>query len=268
MKDEKNRLASKFSHIQIRSIDIDAPDRTVLHSQIIRQKPFLRKIYADWYATISGYLPEHHSGAVIELGSGGGFCKDIIPGAITTEILPIPGVDVLLDGKALPFKDRSLKGVVMVDVFHHLPRVDRFLNEAARCVQPGGVVAMIEPWNTLWSRMVYRYLHHEPFDPDSSTWEIPSGGPLSQSNSALPWIVFERDLCHFERVFPQWRIKDLRLHTPFRYLLSGGVSIRGSMPERLYRFWHNVEDRLNPVIQYLAMFATIVLVRSDREKSS
>ena len=260
-------MKPRFSHTQIRSIDLDAPDRTILHSKIIRQKPFLRKIYADWYADIGDYLPARHAGSVIELGSGGGFCKDIIPGVITTEILPIPGVDVLLDGKALPFRDRSLKGVVMVDVFHHLPRVDRFLEEAARCVQPGGVVAMIEPWNTLWSRMVYRYLHHEPFDPDSTKWEIPPGGPLSQANSALPWMVFKRDRFRFEKEFPQWRIKDLRLHTPLRYLLSGGVSMRGSMPEMLYRFWQNVEDCLYPFIQYLAMFATIVLVRSDRETS-
>ena len=44
--------------------------------------------------------------------------------------------------------------------------------------------------------------------------------------------------------------------------------MRGSMPERLYRFWQNVEDCLNPFIHYLAMFATIVLVRSDRDKSA
>lgn len=261
----KNRLATALTHIRLRQEDIDAPQRTVLHARIIQGKPFLRRLYTEWYANMRGVLPEQPSGGLVELGSGGGFCKDVIPDVFTTEILPIPGVDVLLDAKDLPFRNRSLKGIVMVDVFHHLPRVDRFLNEAARCIKPGGVVVMTEPWNTPWSRMVYRHLHHELFDADATKWEIPPGGPLSQANSALPWIVFERDRCRFINEHPQWRIKDIHLHTPFRYLMSGGISMRGSMPDRLYGFWRNVEERLVPFIRYLAMFATILLVRKDHQ---
>lgn len=261
---EKNRLTSILSYSQIREIDLDSPDRTIRHSQVIRQKPFLRRIYSDWYTNLLHGLPERPSGPVVELGSGGGFCKDLIPGVITTEILPIPGVDILLDGQELPFGDQSLKGVVMVDVFHHLPRVVRFLAEAARCIKPGGTIVMIEPWNTLWSRLIYHHLHHEPFDPNSGEWEIPPGGPLSQANSALPWVVFQRDRRRFEKEYPQWQIKNIHLHTPIRYLLSGGVSMRSLMPESLYRFWRYVEERLDPFSHYLAMFATIILLRQDR----
>ena len=248
-------------YTQIRRIDIDSPDRTFQHSQIIRQKPFLRQIYTDWYLTLLKNLPENTSGPVVELGSGGGFCKDLIPGVITTEILPVAGVDILLNGLRLPFKERCLKGIVMVDVFHHLPNIDHFLNEAARCVKPGGVIFMIEPWNTMWSRVIYRYLHHEPFEPDAKNWEINPGGPLSCANSAIPWIVFERDRSLFEKKHYEWRIGNIKLHTPFRYLLSGGFSMPSLMPGKTHRFWHFVEDSLKPFMPYLAMFASILLVR-------
>ena len=252
---------SAQTYSQIRHINIDSPDRTFQHSQIIRQKSFLNQVYADWYLELFKGLPDKPLGPVVELGSGGGFCKDFIPGVITTEILPVVGVDVLLDGQCLPFKERSLKGLVMVDVFHHLPNIDHFLIEAARCVKPGGVIAMIEPWNTMWSRVIYRYLHHEPFNPNAMKWKIDPGGPLSCANSAMPWIVFERDRSRFEKKHHKWRIGIIKLHTPFRYLLSGGFTMPSLMPGRTHRFWHVVEERFKPFMPYLAMFAFILLIR-------
>ena len=88
----------------------------------------------------------------------------------------------------------------MTNVLHHLPQPGRFFDEAAGCVRPGGVVAMVEPWNTAWSRWVYRHhLHHETFLPAAADWEVPRGGPLSAANGALPWILFARDRERLER---------------------------------------------------------------------
>jgi len=44
--------------------------------------------------------------------------------------------------------DGSLRAIVMTDVLHHIPNVESFFAEAARCVRPGGVIVMIEPWLT------------------------------------------------------------------------------------------------------------------------
>ncbi len=104
-------------------------------------------------------------------------------------------------------------------------------------------------------------MHHEPFDPDSSRWRFPKGGPLSMANMALPWIVFHRDREKFERNFPELQIKEINLHTPFCYLLSGGVSFRGSVPGFLFGACRLLEDLVRPWIGSWAMFATIVLVR-------
>ena len=143
-----------------RNLDLDAPENTLRRAHIIQRKPFLKQFYQDCYISISKLLPEKVNGPVVELGSGGGFLKDYIPGLITSEILAIPTVDIQFDGQSLPFKTASVRAVVMLDVFHHMPRPATFLARAAHILKPGGRLIMIEPWVTAWSRFVYGYLHH------------------------------------------------------------------------------------------------------------
>jgi hypothetical protein len=150
----------------------------------------------------------------------------------------------------------------MTNVLHHLPQPRLFFDEATRCVRPGGVIAMIEPWVTLWSRFVYIF-HYEPFDPEALCWEFPNHGPLSGANDALPWIMFARDRVKFEREFPNWRIEVIKPIMPFRYLLSGGVSLRTLAPAWSFGLWKWLEDAFGRWENQLAMFAQIVLRHAD-----
>ena len=122
---------------------------------------------------------------------------------------------------------------------------------------------MVEPWVTPWSRLIYGSLHHEPFDPDASTWIGTPGRPLSEANGALPWIVFERDRKKFTSDFPGLRLHSIRPIMPLRYLLSGGVSIRQLMPDWTYRFWSRIDRRLVRISTATAMFAVIVVRRTE-----
>jgi len=65
----------------------------------------------------------------------------------------------------------------------------------------GGIIVMIEPWYTTWSRFVYNYLHHETFDSNSKDWDFQKGKPLSRSNSALPWIVMNAIGRNLNKIF-------------------------------------------------------------------
>ena len=259
----KNIIKSILAHPRIQDSNIDAPGITLCHSQIIQEKSFLKKIYLEWYDSILRSMSGTITGPVLELGSGGGFLKDVFPDLITSEILRIPHVNIVLDGQYLPFTKAALSGIVMIDVFHHLPNANLFFSEASFCVKPGGRIVMIEPWTTSWSRRVYQYLHHEPFDPDSKEWGFPKTGPLSGANQALAWIVFKRDRIKFEQEFPQWHIQEIKLHMPFSYLLSGGVSSRALVPGWLFGLVRRIEAKLAPWMDIWAMFATITLGRKD-----
>ena len=76
-------------------------------------------------------------------------------------------------------------------------------------------------------------------------------------------IVFERDRGIFEEEFLCLRLKSVIPHTPFRYILSGGVSFRSLMPVHLFGVWSRFEELIEPWMKYLAMFATITLVRTN-----
>ena len=253
-------LKTLLTHPLVRGRDLDDPATTGAKRRLVRDKAFLRRIYEEWYALIVGALPPGDN-PILELGAGPGFFAERCDGVIPSEVFPCPGVQVVLDGGRLPFAAGSLRAIVMTDVFHHLPDVAAFFGDAASCVAPGGRIIMVEPWTTAWSRLVYSRLHHEPFDPDARQWALPAGGPLSAANGALPWIVFERDRAAFEQAYPQWRIGAIVPFMPFRYLLSGGVSMRGLMPGATFAAWRGFENLLRPWARSLAMFALITVDR-------
>ena len=253
-------LKRLLAHPLTRDLDLDDPRTTALRRSIIQAKPFLRQLYSEWYREICDAIPEGDA-PVLGLGSGAGFLDEFLPGLITSDVFRIPHLSLVLDGCALPFRTASLRGIAMTEVLHHIPDAESFLAEAARCVRPGGVVVMIEPWVTAWSRFVWGPLHHEPFLPDGESWTIPPSGPLSGANGALPWIVFERDRKIFHERFPVWEIRSIRVNLPLRYLLSGGVSLRSLMPGWSFAAWRRLEGWLDRWMGTLGTFAKIVLVR-------
>lgn len=235
--------------------DLDADYRT------IRNKPFLWKLYADFYEEIRLALPAGVSGPVVELGAGAGFFKNQLPHLITGDVLPSRFIDVCFDARHLPYKPDSLRGIVMLNVFHHIPSAGRFLSDAQRCLKRGGVVVMIEPWITVWSHLIYKLLHHEATNTSQPGWDFKSTGPLSGANQALPWIVFKRDRLRFEHRFSHLRIEAIRPHTPLRYLASGGLSHKATAPVSWYAPLARMEIRAQPLRNGFSMFATIILKR-------
>ena len=149
----------------------------------------------------------------MELGSGGGFLKDLMPSIITSDILDLPTNDMVFSALDMPFQDSSVSGIFMVDTFHHIPDSQLFLQEAFRTLKVGGKIVMIEPANSLWGRFIYKNFHHEPFNPKGD-WTIPNSGPMSGANGCLPWIVFERDKFVFKNQFPGFEIECINYHTP------------------------------------------------------
>ena len=250
-----------LAHPLTSELAVDDPTTTTLRPQIIASKPFLQAIYNEWYEMIAKHIPEV-AGRVLELGSGAGYCQRFIPGLITSEVLFIPGISVVADGHRLPFRDESLRAIVFTDVLHHMPDVRRFFAEACRCLRPGGRILMIEPWVTPWSRFIYTHFHHEPFRPDAEDWSFPSAGPLSGANGAIPWMVFVRDRKTFELEFPGLAVEKIRPFLPFRYLVSGGVSMRNLMPGSLHGWWMRLEQLLDGRMNTIAMFAFIALCKN------
>jgi SAM-dependent methyltransferase len=235
---------------------LDDPRATLAHRDIILNKPMLKRIYMDWYKMFIRRSRELKKGKYLEIGSGGGFLKTVFPEVITSDILALEGVDMVVNAESLPFKDNELASILMLNVFHHIPHPHSFLKEAQRCLIKGGKIIMVEPANSALGRLIYKKFHHEPFD-ERGEREIEAGKPLSHSNQALPYIYFERDLAIFHRDYPNLKINSVMYHSPFSYLLSGGVSRQALLPYFLFPFVRFAELLTSPFARQLGLFCTI-----------
>ena len=236
--------------------DLDDPNASLAHRDIILKKPFLKKLYNDWYLIFIIKSKEIKNGKYLEIGSGGGFLKDVFPEVITSDILILPNVDLIFTAEEIPFKENELASIVMLNVFHHIPKPHLFLKEAQRTLIKGGKIIMTEPANSSLARFIYKRFHHEPFD-EKGQREIKAGNPLSNSNQALPYIYFERDLNLFKKDFPLLKINSINYHSPFSYIISGGVSRSAMLPFFMYIFVKGIEWLFSPFFKQIGLFCTI-----------
>ena len=238
--------------------DLDDPSTTMLHGEILKQKAFMRKLYVDFYRQFSRAVGTVEGKTLVELGSGAGFIKEVLGDVITSDILELPCVDKVFSALEMPFDTGAVDAFFMIDVLHHIADPRAFFTEALRCLKDGGKIVMIEPANTLWSRFIFKNFHHEGFDPNAG-WELQGEGPMSEANGAIPWIIFHRDREIFEKEFPQLRLLRKVNHTPMRYLVSGGFTLRQLLPGFCYPLILASEFILSPMSCMLGMFQTIEL---------
>lgn len=236
--------------------DLDGKEALLRDRETLRRKGFLNKLYGDFYEELKP--TDVPSGPIIELGSGAGFIKDVIPGVITSDVIKAPGIDKVFFAEKIPYENSSVSAFVMIDVLHHIKDPKKGFKEMQRCLKKGGKIIMIEPWNSVWGSFIFKFLHHENFNPKAG-WKLKGKGRMSDSNSALPWIIFVRDRKVFEKKFPSLEIVKLEPHTPFSYLASGGLTKFQFLPTFGYGALRATEEILSPLSYLLGMFITIEL---------
>ncbi|MBF0318589.1 MAG: methyltransferase domain-containing protein [Nitrospirae bacterium] len=264
-----NLLKKLLSLPEARGIDLDSPDAMEFHRRIILNKPFLYQWYKIYFDAVGSVEAEtaHLGGAALELGSGAGLLKGVYPDIITSDTVINAHIDRVEDAAALSFADNSLRAIYCLNTLHHISDARRFFSELDRCLRPGGVALMVEPGMSRFARLVWRYLHHENCEPGWG-WEFPNDGRMSASNSALPWIVFDRDRNLFDESFPNLRDVEIRHFDCLLYLLSGGVSYRALAPAWAFKYLRGAE-RIIPqgvMKDSLALFQIITLRKASVDK--
>ncbi len=241
-----------------KEMNLDDPRTTAIRSKIIKEKIYLRNLYTSFYVTFRKSLVGlPRSRKLVELGSGGGFIKEIIPDIITSDVFKIPGIDLVFSATCMPFKKNEVDRFFMLDVIHHIQKPSLFFKEVDRCLKKNGKLIAIEPANTLWGRFIYQNFHHdERFDPKGG-WTLKSQKTLSDANGAIPWIIFIRDRIKFEKQFPNLKIIKIIAHTPIQYLVSGGTSFRQLLPGWAYPLVKGIEKLVSPLNNSTGMFYTI-----------
>ncbi len=146
------------------------------HRRLWDAKPVLARVYEPWFSALLDAVPR--GGRVLEAGAGPGFLKDAARARrpdlrwIASDLHRTPWNDLAADAGRLPLAAGSVDAVVGLDVLHHLAAPAAFFGEAARVLRTAGTLALVEPWITPLSWVVYRFFHQEdcrlsvdPWDP-------------------------------------------------------------------------------------------------------
>ncbi len=193
-------------------------------------RPLLQKIYASFYQRILSLIDKNIPGRIVEIGSGIGNLKSLLPEAISTDLFPNPWLDVVCDGYDLPFTDGSLSHLVAFDVFHHLRAPNAFLKEARRVLTRHGRLILFEPYISWSSYPVYGLLHHEPVarrQPIDLADMLPRPRDYYAAQGNATRLFFRREIPGW----PQgWRVFHRHAFSSFSYLLSGGYSKPSAYP--------------------------------------
>jgi SAM-dependent methyltransferase len=198
--------------------------RQVTHRAVWEKKKALRLLYRDFHRQLIENCPE---GRILEIGGGTANIKEVRPDIVSADILSFPGIDVVADAHRLPFADRSFAGIVMLDVLHHLERPIHFLEEAARLLDGGGRLAMMEPAMTTLARHFYHRFHEEPVDMTADPYALvtidPNRDPFD-ANQAIPTLLFgdAAARARFESAVPSLRVLNVDWQSLFAYPMSGG----------------------------------------------
>jgi SAM-dependent methyltransferase len=242
---------------------IDDPSKYETIRAAIARKPALKAIYKEFYGYYRDCLircPEY--GPVVEIGAGAGFASEVVPELILTDLIKYPTIDVVLDATQLPFSAQSVRCFVMLNTFHHIADCGRFLEEASRCLAPGGRLLIIDQHRGFVSRPILRHFHREHYDDRAIEWCFDSTGPLSGANGALAWIVFVRDREKFERSQPELRVVRYQPIMPLRYWLSGGLRRWNLLPGFFESVGRALDRGLLLVSRDFGSFVVIELLRA------
>lgn len=248
-------LRSLLSEPALDGVEIGSPQWFGAQRDIISARPLVRNTYERWYRTMledAASVPADRAGDVLEIGSGSGYVKSIDPSVITSDIVP-GHADLLIDAQELPFAPRSLRAIMLTHVFHHIPDVRRFLQEAMRTLVDGGVITMIEVAHTPLSRLLFGRFHPEEYRSGVRGWDLDTSRPCGGANQALSWIVFKRDAGILAREFPDLVVEEIELLPWLGYLFSGGATRRNLIPEAFAQAILKMDAKTKPLDPFLAL---------------
>jgi SAM-dependent methyltransferase len=208
------------------------------HRTLWEAKPVLARVYGPWFdALLAAAGPRAR---VLEVGAGPGLLREHAAVRrpdlrwVASDLHPTPWNDLAADAGRLPLAAQTIDAVVGLDVLHHFARPAAFFAETARVLAPGGRLALVEPWITPFSWLIYRFFHQEDCRLGIDPWDpFPHGAKDSfDGDAAVPWRLV-RDTAAARWSALGLRAPRVRRLNAFAYLLTLGFRPGSLLPPRL-----------------------------------
>lgn len=229
-------------------------------------KPILKKIYQKFYKLIFNHLQNNIQGKVVEIGSGLGNLKMVVPDCISTDIFFNPWIDQVENAYKMSFSDNSVSNLILFDVWYHLEFPGNALREFNRVLVPEGRVIIFDPAMSILGFIVYGFFHNEPIGFFKKIkWWAPKDFSFkdefyyaAQGNATR---IFHSK--RFSDFLLDWKIIKIKRISSISYVASGGYSGRQLYPDCFYSLMKSIDKLCNYIPQ---LFATRLLVVIEKNK--
>ena len=230
------------------------------------QSSAVRRAYREFFERIRQSADFDLAGPAVEIGSGIGKLKEAWPEISVTDFVSNAWLDLVMDAYDLPFEDGCLSHLVLIDVFHHLERPMRFLEEAHRVLMPSGRVILLEPYIGWIGWLVYGLCHREPIawgqTIDSSSGPSARNGYYAAQGNATRLFFRQQDAG-----FPSgWRVPQREAFACFYYLLTGGFSGPTLYPSRCFPMIKRLDHFLSRWPRVFGARCLVVLEKGERRE--
>jgi SAM-dependent methyltransferase len=231
-----------------------------------QRKARLRAVYRGFHELIASRVDRGVEGLIVELGSGMGSIKEVIPDCVTTDLFANPWLDRQENAYRLSFADASVSNLILFDVWHHLRYPGSALAEFRRVLAPGGRVIVFDPAISLSGRVIYGLFHHEPVAMRLPiTWDAPAGFSPADADyfaaqGAATRIFWRREA---PGRLSAWDLVEAAPLPSFEYFATGGFSGPQVGGDALFRLWRGLDRHLR---RWPNLFAARLLVVLKRIK--
>jgi len=217
-------------------------DRTRENRSRLQRNPNLMFWYQQLYQELFRTIPDISQKKILEIGSGTSPLKMFLPNIVTSDILELDYLDIVFDCHRIAdhesIADNSIDILTLTNVLHHLSDPIDFLRNATRKLAKGGEVFIVEPYFSLVSYPLFKFLHHEPVNFNISRPQLTQiDGPLSSSNQAIPHMIFFSRSDWLKELEDNYVLEETKFgfFTSLSYMLTGGISRTFPIPSWLYR---------------------------------
>jgi len=243
-------------------------NKTQANFQLLKKNRNLLFWYEELYRDLLGIVPDVSEKKILEIGSGNSPLKEFLPNVITSDILNLSHLDYVFDCHDINnfegIPDHSIDIIVLTNVLHHLHDPIRFLCNATQKLKTGGELFILEPYFSLVSYPLFRFLHHESVDFSISRPVLKMiHGPLSSSNQAIPYMIFFSNKNWLNDLSDSYDLAKMRIgfFSSISYMMTGGISRILPVPHSLYRSIFKIDRSLAMLFPKLfASFFSVKLV--------
>jgi len=225
-------------------------------------KPVLHEIYRDFHQLLVRYLSAM-SGETVEIGSGIGNIKEVIPNCVRTDIFPNPWIDRQENIYQLSMPDDSVANLILFDVFHHLEYPMDALDECRRVLRVGGRLLVFEHAMSVVGFLFSKFVHHERagflrrYNLRVGNKSL-LGSPRYYADHANAHRIFQSRFAELLR--PDWKKVAVLKLPAIKWLLSGGYRGPSFVTSGSQRFI-NVAEKVGALAPFLSALRLLVVLQ-------